>query len=77
MRGRKGGRQVMVCANCLCACCWHGEMMCWEAQDADTIMMPVSELRKLNREHSENFSVKKIVEVHGQDFPRIGDEPCR
>lgn len=56
---------VTVCSACLCASCWHGEFYCAQAQTASTVEKPVSELRRLNREHRSHYSVKKVREVCG------------
>ncbi len=45
-------RKVTVCDKCLRACCWQGEFMCEEAQNAGTVEITVGGLRKLNRENS-------------------------
>lgn len=58
-------RMIMVCANCLCASCWHGEFYCEEYKTADVIEKPVSELNKLNREHPDHYSIKKLKEIYG------------
>ena len=42
---------VTVCSECRMASCWHGIFMCDLAQDAATMDLPVSELRKLDLEH--------------------------
>ncbi len=44
-------RLLIVCDNCLCACCWHGEFYCQKSRSAGTREMRVSELRALGREH--------------------------
>jgi hypothetical protein len=58
-------RLVTVCAACLCASCWHGEFMCYEAIGANTVQRTVGELRKLNREHPSAYSVEKVRRVCG------------
>lgn len=42
---------ITVCDNCLMACCWMGELMCWESDIAGTTQLTVAELKKLNSEH--------------------------
>lgn len=48
-------KTVTVCANCLCASCWHGIFMCDEAKHAGTVEKTVEELRKLDREHESYY----------------------
>lgn len=43
--------EVIVCAACQRATCWHGTFMCDESKWADITTLPVSELRKLKLEH--------------------------
>lgn len=57
---------VTVCDKCFQASCWHGEILCWESQNAGTVEMTVTELReKATGEHEaywdicENFGVSK------------------
>jgi hypothetical protein len=52
--------RVTVCSECLCACCWLGELMCQRACDADTTVLTVKELRELGREH-ESYWLKEEV----------------
>lgn len=56
---------VTVCAECLTASCWHGEFMCQKAKYAGLVIKRASELRAMNREHSDNFNRDKIEEVTG------------
>lgn len=63
---RPSERLVWVCDQCFCASCWHGEFMCERARGAGIVRKPVSELRKLRREHPDHFSRKKLREVYGQ-----------
>lgn len=56
---------VTVCAECLCASCWHGEFYCQSSQVAGITTLKASELRALGREHRCHFSRKKIREVTG------------
>lgn len=44
-------RLVAVCDKCLQAPCWQGIFMCDEARTAGVVTKPISELRKLGREH--------------------------
>lgn len=60
---------VEVCDECLCASCWHGEFMCYESQNAGTTKKTVSELRKLNLEHSDHWSDNKMKAVYGDPAP--------
>jgi hypothetical protein len=63
---------VIVCAECLCASCWHGEFMCSRARAADITTRKASELRALGREHEDYFSPEQIIRVCGYD-PREED----
>jgi hypothetical protein len=66
-------REITVCSECLCACCWHGEFYCDKARDAGTVEKRVPELRALNREHPDNWSAKKMAEVYGEGSPQHMD----
>lgn len=57
---------VTVCASCLTASCWHGEFMCGNSRTANVIDKRASELRELGREHSSNYSRKKLLKVCGE-----------
>lgn len=46
---------VIVCAECLRACCWHGEFMCDNARDADIVEKTVAELKELGYENEEHW----------------------
>lgn len=61
----RGDRLVTVCSACLCASCWHGELMCGDARGGDTVDLPVRELRRLRREHPSYYSAAKVREVCG------------
>lgn len=63
--GGAGERLVTVCASCLCAICWHGDLYCCEAKTAGTVQMTVTQLRRLKLEHRSHYSVKRIREVCG------------
>lgn len=41
-------RKVVVCAACLCACCWQGEFYCDQAKTAGTVEKTVRELLQGN-----------------------------
>lgn len=43
--------EVMVCADCLTAQCWQGNLMCDTARTADVTTRTVAELRQLDLEH--------------------------
>lgn len=45
--------EIIVCDQCLRACCWYGELMCEDAIVAGTIKKTIKELKKLNSEHSD------------------------
>lgn len=65
MTKSRDDRLVTVCSACLCASCWHGEFMCWQAGGASTVQRTVRELKALNREHPSHYSVEKVREVCG------------
>ncbi len=56
---------VTVCAECLCASCWHGEFPCDSHKTADTMDQAASFLRTLKREHPSYYSRKRLLEVCG------------
>jgi len=62
-----GERRVMVCASCLRAGCWHGEVMCDEARGAGTVEKPAHELDALNLEHPDNYSRARIRAIYGTE----------
>ena len=51
------------------ACCWHGEFMCDGAREAGTILKTIKELKKLNLEHFDYWSDKKMIDVYGESAP--------
>lgn len=46
-------RLVTVCDACHMASCWRGLFYCDDYRSAGTVDMPISELRKLDLEHSD------------------------
>lgn len=60
---------VVVCDRCLRACCWHGRFMCDGARSAGTRKLPVSTLRRLNKEHESWWN---ICPDHGVSFGDCG-----
>jgi len=56
---------VTVCSSCLRASCWHGEFGCHQFETAGTVQRKASQLDKLNREHADNYSHDKLIEVCG------------
>jgi len=56
---------VTVCKECRTASCWHGEFMCQKAQHADVVDVLASVLCAENREHPENYSREKLLDVCG------------
>ena len=56
---------IDVCAACLTAICWHGEIMCDEAKEASTTKRKRSYLDKMKREHQGNYSREKLDRVCG------------
>jgi hypothetical protein len=65
---------VTVCAACLTASCWHGEFMCDKARSADVTTLKASELRRLGREHPDNFSPEKLFAVTGREPEGCSDD---
>ena len=65
---RKVADLVQQC-RCLRASCWHGEFMCDDAQNAGTTLKTIRELRRLNLEHKDNWSAKKLNKVYGNNAP--------
>lgn len=63
---------IMVCSECLMACCWYGEIMCDESKHASTVIKTVGELKKLKLEHPSYWSNRKLTEVYGRppDFTK-------
>jgi hypothetical protein len=56
---------VTVCSECLTAACWHDEFPCSKSRGANTVNLRASELRRLNREHPDNYSRAKLLKVCG------------
>ena len=56
---------VTVCDACETAVCWHGEMMCWAAEDAGTKEMTVKELDDLGKEDPSYYSPERLMEICG------------
>lgn len=61
----ESNRIVTVCAACLQASCWHGELMCDAAKRAGVVDKTVAELNALGLEHPSHYSRKKIEKVCG------------
>ena len=62
-------KTIYVCKNCLTASCWYGEFMCDEAQISGIVRMEIAQLRRLKREHPDNWSVDKLVKIYGTPTP--------
>lgn len=56
---------INVCVECLCADCWHGELMCDSYCSAGIVQKTVKELMLLNYEHPDNWEHQ--LEVEGID----------
>lgn len=54
----KPNKKIIVCDKCLMACCWHGEFMCEEAQNAGTVEKTVKELKELDLEHPRHWEIE-------------------
>jgi hypothetical protein len=63
--GGAGERKVTVCSSCLTASCWHYEFICDNHKAAGLVDLPISELRRLDREHPDNWSAEKMAKVYG------------
>ena len=57
--------KVLVCDACLTACCWHGVFMCDDAKFAGLKVLTVADLRKLKREHEDNWSDETMIRIYG------------
>lgn len=55
---------VTICAECLRACCWHGEFMCDKSRSANVRTVKASEL-PLGDEHPSYYSSKRLREIEG------------
>lgn len=60
-------RKVTVCSACLTASCWHGELMCERSRNASTIRVSRRMLNKLGKEHPDNYSDERLLEVCGEE----------
>lgn len=56
---------VTVCADCLRVSCWHYTFPCDNYRTANLKTLPAAELDKLNREHPDNYTRERILEVEG------------
>jgi hypothetical protein len=65
----RSSKLIQVCDKCLTAACWYGEFMCDDARTAGTVAARVGDLRKLNREHPDYWSAKKLTEIYGESAP--------
>jgi hypothetical protein len=61
-----GARTVTVCASCLTAACWQGELMCMNAGYASVTTRTVAELRRLDREHPSMYDEERIRKFEGR-----------
>lgn len=62
---RERERLITVCDKCFCAGCWHGEIMCFDAQSAGTVQKSESQLKALAVEHPSAYSREKVERVCG------------
>lgn len=66
----KENKLVEVCSVCKRACCWYGEFMCDNSENASTELKTVKELRKLKTEESEHYWSDDYMEkVYGEASP--------
>ncbi len=56
---------VTVCAECLTAVCWHGELMCENSGSAGVIDKKASELNEMRREHPDCYQPDRLIEICG------------
>lgn len=52
---------VTVCDSCLCACCWQGELYCYDATGAGTVDITIGEARSLGRESPDYWTKDENV----------------
>lgn len=57
--------KVIVCAECLRACCWYGEFMCQKSRSANLKILTVGDLQKLNLEHPDYWTDATMVRIYG------------
>ncbi len=74
MRQNPLNRVVTVCDKCFKASCWHGIFMCDDAQTAGTVDKTVAQLRELNVENKDWYSVEAIRKQCGQE-PEYAFQP--
>jgi len=55
--------KITVCASCLRAACWQGELLCDDYQDADAVEMTREELTALDREHPSWWDICEVSGV--------------
>lgn len=63
---------VEVCANCLQASCWYGELLCDKAATCGTVLKTVTELRSINRAYDESeyyWSDEYMEKIYGNKSP--------
>lgn len=60
---------IEVCDKCKKASCWYGEFMCFDADIAGTIKLPIKELRKLDLEDESYWGDEKLEEIYGTKNP--------
>lgn len=57
---------VTVCATCMRASCWQGEMYCDDYKAAGTKEVLSSVLASLGNEHESYFAPERLIAVCGQ-----------
>ena len=57
--------KITVCAECLTASCWHGEIMCWDSKTADVVELERNELDQMAIEHPSHYAPDKLYKVTG------------
>lgn len=59
-------RLVTVCAACFRASCWQGKFYCSDASSAGIVVMPVSTLQAIDREHSDYWQEESSDHERGR-----------
>lgn len=65
----RNDKPVMVCAECLTAACWYGQIMCGDARNAGAVVKTAGELRRLGREHEDYWTDAMFARIYGTAKP--------
>lgn len=66
-------RRILVCDQCLRACCWYGEFMCGDAQGAGTGTLTTAQLHRLSREHPDYWSPATFTKIYGKPIVEFSE----